>query len=383
VPIPKDTPKYGSLTGYTEPILQRRLLAVTDDYIVLADYLKGTKPHTFESLFQLKGFRGLEAPQLQPLRHDAQWNPDPLGSAQFVTDANWSRAQAPARAQFTEKWGPEVDSAGSRSAGNTPGILNLDVHSAWPAEQEIMVANAPEWQQTEKRLFYTVRGDGKTLAEGKFGAWILGEGDIDVPVDGVQKLELETKTELAKMPSLFWADARVVTRDGREIPLSDLAINAQNVTPGPAGLRGDYAGGPIKIAGNAYTHGLPAEPRDARQPAVISVDLNGLDAVRFKAVVGGDYPSGPEADHRKVYAIRAPDQSDSARFLTVIEPYDKAPVIKSVHADSADHLEVELIDGRLQEISLSGMEGDGNGIALKMTETKEGQVLRTESTAQP
>jgi hypothetical protein len=84
-----------------------------------------------------------------------------------------------------------------------------------------------------------------------------------------------------------------------------------------------------------------------------------------------------------VYAIRAPEKSDSARFLTVIEPYDKAPVIKSVHADSADHLEVELNDGRLQEINLSGMEGDGDGIALKMTETKDGQVLRTESTAQP
>ena len=41
VPIPEHPPKYGTLTGYTEPILQRRLMAVTDDYVLLADYVKG------------------------------------------------------------------------------------------------------------------------------------------------------------------------------------------------------------------------------------------------------------------------------------------------------------------------------------------------------
>ncbi|MGB8353073.1 MAG: hypothetical protein WCD79_04230, partial [Chthoniobacteraceae bacterium] len=38
VPIPEHPPEYGSLTGYTGPVLQRRLMVVTDDYVVLADY---------------------------------------------------------------------------------------------------------------------------------------------------------------------------------------------------------------------------------------------------------------------------------------------------------------------------------------------------------
>ncbi len=62
VPLPKDPPKYGTLTDYTESVLQRRLMVVTDDYVVVADYLKGAKPHLFESLFQPKGFLGLDAP---------------------------------------------------------------------------------------------------------------------------------------------------------------------------------------------------------------------------------------------------------------------------------------------------------------------------------
>ena len=63
VPIPTDSPPYGYLTGYTEPILQRRLMLVLDDYVVLADFVKGSSNHTFESLLQLKGFRSLDAPR--------------------------------------------------------------------------------------------------------------------------------------------------------------------------------------------------------------------------------------------------------------------------------------------------------------------------------
>src|SRR5205823_2636137 len=53
VPIPQNPPAYGTLTDFTEPILQRRLMVVTDDYVVLADYEKGEKPHTFDSLLSI------------------------------------------------------------------------------------------------------------------------------------------------------------------------------------------------------------------------------------------------------------------------------------------------------------------------------------------
>ena len=136
-----------------------------------------------------------------------------------------------------------MNEEGSRSIGNEPGVLKLDVHSLWPPRQQIMVATAPEQHDTEKRLFYTVRGDGNVLTEGKFGAWILGEGDIDVPLQGVKRLELETRTELSKRPTLFWAGATVMTRDGKQIPLSHFPLKFNNIVP-VSGVDVDYLGGP-------------------------------------------------------------------------------------------------------------------------------------------
>ncbi|HLP76607.1 MAG TPA: hypothetical protein VK327_06755, partial [Candidatus Paceibacterota bacterium] len=186
VPIPTNAPEYGSITGYTEKILQRRAMIVTDDYVVLADWVKGTNAHMFESLLHMKTFQGLEAAEKRFLRHDAQWDANPIGSAQFVTDCDWYEVTAPAVSRFEMRFGPGADNEGSRTIGNEDGVLKTDVHSLWPLKQEIMIGTAPEMFPVEKRLFYTVRGDGKVLTEGKFGAWILGAADIDVSVEGVK-----------------------------------------------------------------------------------------------------------------------------------------------------------------------------------------------------
>jgi hypothetical protein len=379
VPIPSNAPAYGSLSGFTEKILQRRALIVADDYIVLADWVRGANAHQFESLLQIKGFEGLEAPRKRFLRHDAQWDADATGSAQFVTDCDWYEATAPALGRFTERWGPGADNEGSRSLGNEDGVLKLNVHTLWPPTQEIMVGAAPEMVPVEKRLFYTVRGDGKVLAEGKFGAWILGSADIDVPLAGAAQLELETRTELSKRPTLFWANARVITADGTEIPLNTLSPKLQNIEE-PKEPGKDYFGGPIKIVGREYSLATPGQPQSNNEPGFVRVSLAGLKAARFKAVLGGDYPLGDETQRRKVCAVRAPDGAE-ARFLTVIEPYENQPVVKSAVASSADTLRIELADGRVQEISLRNFDGSGQNIQVKLIETKNGRVLREEASA--
>jgi hypothetical protein len=379
VPIPTNAPRYGSLTDYTEKIKQRRAMIVTDDYIVIADWLKGTNAHDFESLYHLKDFKGLEAPEKKFLRHDAQWDTNPIGSAQFVTDCNWYEVTAPAVSRFQVRYGPGEDNEGSRSLGNTDGVLKTDVYSLWPPKQEIMVGTAPEMFPVEKRLFYTVRGDGKVLAEGKFGAWILGSADIDVLLDGVKQLELETRTELSKTPTLFWANARVVTKDGKEIPLSGLPVKFENIIQPKEGGK-DYFGGPIKIVGNLYTNATSAQPIDNGVNGLVHVDLSGLDAVRFKTTLGGDFPLGDETQRRKVYAVRAAAGTET-RFLTVIEPYEDQPMVKSAVATSADSLRIELGDGRVQEISLKNFDGDGKDIVATLTEWRDGKIVRTETTA--
>lgn len=62
-PDAKNPPAFGVLSGFTEPIFQRRLMLVTDEYVVLADYDKSVDsvPHRFDLLFQIKGLRGIAA----------------------------------------------------------------------------------------------------------------------------------------------------------------------------------------------------------------------------------------------------------------------------------------------------------------------------------
>jgi hypothetical protein len=380
VPIPANPPAYGTLSDYTEPILQRRLMVVTDDYVVVADYLKATKKHTFDDLLQLTGFQGFDAPGKQLLRHDAQWNSDPLSSAQFITDCDWYTAQAPVRAHSEMFWksDPDPKKAVAPTLCSEDGVLKFDVLSLWPQQQQVMAGQSPQLEPTEKKLWYTVKGDGKVLTSGQFGSWILGQAVIDVPVVGLKMLDLETKTEGSKKNSLFWGNARIVTATGEEIPLSKLPVKFDNVAQPPTPGK-DYYGGPIKIVGNAYTEATPAEPQDAKASGVAHVDLTGIKAARFKATLGGVYPVGDAGQLRKTYMIRA--EGTEARFLTIIEPYDRQSVIKSAHAVGADKFQVELTDGRVQELTLNHMEGAGDNISVNLRETKDGQEVRRENSA--
>jgi CubicO group peptidase (beta-lactamase class C family) len=375
VPIPKTPPGYGSITDYTEPVRQRRSMIVTDDYVVIADDVEGRVDHAFESLFQMKGFLGMTAKEKQFLRHDSQWDTNPLGSAQFVTDCDWYQVSAPAVSRFEMKFGPGADNVGTRTAYNEDGVLKLDVHTLWPLKQEIMYGTAPEEHGLGQRLFYTVRGDGKCLAEGKFGAWTLGEGVVDIDVDGVKELELETRTELQKRPTLFWGSALVITRDGKSIPVSELAAGFENILPVKS-TNMDYEGGVVKIQGSPHSFSTPAQPKDGARPGVVRIDLSKLDAVRFKSSVGSDFPPGPEAQRRKTMSVKAA-KGAQAQFLTVIEPYENQPVVKSAVATSADRIEVHLHDGRVQEIKISDRLG---GPVIEMRESSQGRELRSEST---
>ncbi|MEO8615024.1 MAG: hypothetical protein ABI600_07785 [Luteolibacter sp.] len=375
VPTPEKPPGYGFITDYSKPIRQRRLMVVTDDYVLIADDTKGEGTHDFESLFQMKGFLGLEAKEKKFLRHDAQWDKDSVGSAQFVTDCDWYQVTAPAVSRFEMKFGPGADNNGTRSFYNEDGVLKLDVHTLWPQKQQIMFGTAPEDHGLGQRLFYTVRGDGKVLGEGKFGAWSLGKADIDVSLDGVKQLELETRTELKKRPTLVWGGASVVTRDGKEIPLADLSPAYENILP-TKNPNQDYDGGPVKIQGEPQPFSTPAQPKDDASPGIVRIDLTKIDAVRFKTSVGSDYPPGPEAQRRKTMSVKA-EKGSEARFITIIEPYENQPMVKSAAALSADKIRVELIDGRVQEISLRDFTGK---LSVNMIETRDGKETRREST---
>ncbi len=194
VALPNDR-EWGQLGSFSDRVVQRRLGLVTDDYIVVADYLKSEQPHTFDNLFQMKGFQGLEATDKKFLRHDAQWNPDPHRSAQFITDCDWYQAGAPAVGSFQCRFGPGADNDGGHYSCNEPGVLNLNVHSVWPPQQEIMLGQPPESLGGQQWVHYEISAGGKILAQGESGVWILGEVNIDVPVTGAKELTVKLTTD--------------------------------------------------------------------------------------------------------------------------------------------------------------------------------------------
>ena len=115
-----------------EAVLQRRLLAVTDDYVVVADYLAGQQAHTFDWLIHLSGLQQVNAHQQTVTRQESQADSERVSSYRYFTNCRWSATRTPLVAQFDD------------------GSVQTNVHLLWPQELEVMTANIPQGRQPVK-----------------------------------------------------------------------------------------------------------------------------------------------------------------------------------------------------------------------------------------
>jgi hypothetical protein len=376
--VPEETPEYGLCTDYTEDITQRRLMIMMDDYIVLADYLDADKEHTYDWLMQIKGFKGITADTCEMIRHTGQMNTDPLGSGQFITDCDWYAAEGTARSSFEMLWGEGADNEGARTYFCEDGVLKIDIFNAWPKQKEVMIGTAAESFGVNKRVGYSVAADGETLVDDSTGAWVLGAQAVDVDITAKKQLVLTTKTEKPNNNTIFWGNAKLILKDGSDVFIADLPAEYSNILK-PAAVGEDYYGGPVKIEGELMANSAPGMPKNSKESGSITIDLSGMDAVAFKATLGGDFPMGDESQRRKTMAVRS--RGKDTRYLSVIEPFETESMIKSVAAKSADELTVELVDGRVQEISISGVDAGANDqIKVSVQEYKDGKLIRGEKT---
>lgn len=376
IALPEKQPEFGAVTDFTEPVLQRRLMLVMDDYIVLSDYLKGEKEHEFDWMFQAKGFKGITSKKTTFKRHANQMDPNPIGSAQFITDCNWYDVEGTSRTQFEMCWGDGCDNQGVRLPYSTEGPLKIDVFNAWPKKSEIMIGTSTEGFYVNKQLWYSVLADDKIVHSDSTGAWILGSKNVSVDISGKKKLQLTTKTPgKIRNNTIFWGNAKLILKDGSELYLSSLPVKYNNVLL-PESKGKDYYGGPIKIAGEPMKYATPGMPINNKETAKITVDLTGLDAVRFEAKIGGDFPLGDESSRLKSMAVRT--RGKQARYLSVIEPYESTSLIKSVEAPNENELTVTLTDGRVQKITISNLESPDGKIQVSVKEFKNGKLVREE-----
>ena len=279
------SPVYGEMSDYTEPVLQRRILAVTDDYVVLFDYLEGGREHQYDSLLQIKGFVGLEGGKVTPAGHTEQMNSNPISDAQFITDCTWYEVEGGSKASFhtifTEEQAGERLNC-DRSNYNDPGDLRMDVYTAWPRESRQMIGRVPiyhGWAASANGytipLAYHVDLDGCRMQEGEFDGWILGREEIKVSLKEGTKLALcvgqglrydETNNPVVTPQGIFWGEIRLTLEDGMSVNVGECIRNGHwkerltcdNLDSG-CGIGRDYQNGRVTIVGTEYPDAVPAK----------------------------------------------------------------------------------------------------------------------------
>lgn len=390
-------PEVADIGDWTERVLQRRLAVVTDHYVVLADYLRGSEEHTYDNFLHVRGFQGIEGPGVKKLRHTDQMDTNPRLATQLITNCQWWSKDGTSKSRFRTIY-DDRSHINWRTLKGKKGDLYIDVYSAWPRKGEIMVGAAPEVRQRAGWTKYTVSIDGKVVSEGEFSPWILGRKDLDLKVPaGAKKLVLKTRNEdrrkgggfiLTREESLFWGGGQLNLNNGKTLSFSELQRKGQLTLNGlrtevhgrpreePIRSGEDYRQGPVVIAGRPFLESLPAQPQGEGE---VVIDLTDLKAESFSVSLGADYPQGQVTKYqRNTFSARA--NGKTARFLTVIEPFEKPGEVKvrEVEALSADELRIVLSDGTVQSITIENLESDDQP-KVTLSEASEGNLVTEET----
>lgn len=375
VPIPDNHPSPGDVTDYTSPVWQRRLLVVTDDYVIVGDYLKSSQSHTFDNLLHL---RGVEEPaKAKFLSHTPFFDANPLSSGQFISNVkDYSvRSGIQIHSCMQAEEGISWDKGGFNGCQEA-GPLNIDVHYAWPHEGVLRIGTYPDALPVRKKVSYWVETDGKTVLHNEVGMWIMGTQKLCVPVKQMKELKISIQTHRRKeQNTLFLADLQLVTAQGKNIKVPAERIRMENIKPVSIANQ-DYAGGSVVLSGKEYLSSIPVEPEDTKQSAILVIDLENLDAVEFKGVLGGDFPVGEDSQVRRTVSYRI--HGTEASYLTVLEPYEHRKMVKKVTAPDASTLKVELTDGRVQLVKIEQLCSEEKPIKVIIIEKKGNKIIRQE-----
>lgn len=92
----------GAIGEYSEPVFQRRLLLMVKGILVVLDYIKGERVHSFDCLYHPMGVYQLygEKSELKPVKHTRRFGTDPFGAAQFITNCAWYESEDTVHLEF-------------------------------------------------------------------------------------------------------------------------------------------------------------------------------------------------------------------------------------------------------------------------------------------
>lgn len=366
---------------YSEPVRQRRMLLVTDDYVVVIDDLKSDSSHTFDNSLWIKGYKKMTAAEKTFITRKAQLDNNPKKAAQLITNCDWYDISGTSKVEFSY----EIKE-GTKDVSyymNEPGEMNFNIFAAWPQKKSAAIVDLPISDQ-KRKLWWKITDDGNVLADGYTRPWTIGDGKVDLDITGKDNITLETQLEYRSLKdknnflSLFWA-GYIETNDGEKIDLADIKYSTQNIISAKEPGK-DYWGGNIELLGLPYSKAIGAEPDNNKETGVITFNLEGLNAKRFVAQVASDHPIGVKDDLRKGFIVR--EEGKKACFINVIEPFESTPMVQSVTATNAENISVKLVDGREHRISIQGLDRDNliTPITASFEEYVNGKLAKSEKT---
>ena len=338
--------------GDAAPVTQRRLVAVTDDYVVIADHLQAPVARTYDWLIHPVGLEETHAAAIRMTGHSDRLLDDPAGSYYHITECEWFEARTPLVHSFRD------------------GSTWLAVHSVWPASLHGATGTFP-FPMAD--VSYRIDGDGRYLADGGFVANAFDRHGIDVDVTGVSELRLTISIDARAGIALrehTLGDPRFVTTDGGTVRPPDLPVTI-------AGAGGPAPGfEPTRFTPGAHDRQIDLTPAGHR--VAVTFDTTSLDSARFATDLMVDGRIRDMATMRRTLLLR--QHGTEARFLTVLEPFRTSPAIRQVRSPGPDHIEVSLADGRMHSIEITGLEA-GTDLRVSLREHRSGALVREEMTA--
>jgi hypothetical protein len=183
-----------------KPVLQRRMAIVTDDYIVIADYIKSSQKHTYDWLIHpigLKEMVGLK--KMGGILDSVSKQFD--SPYKYFTDGQWYKMKEGSKLQF--------DDNGAK----------LDIHTIWPRKADVLIANYPRGgKQKEMRN----NPDRRTCAVRSMADEMMFVHVLE-PYKGksmIEKIESNTSGQL----EVFLTDGRK-----QEISISNFNGNGEDI----------------------------------------------------------------------------------------------------------------------------------------------------------
>jgi hypothetical protein len=136
--IPPEIPrKQGDIGEYSEPVFQRRMVIVTDEYILVADYIQGTQSHEYDCLYHPEGVYDFCGTQPEYTGYTDRFDDNPFGSGQFITNCHHYKAERSVKISF--------------------GSVNI--FHVYPCRSEFTIAKFPESTDTFKPEEITLNKD--------------------------------------------------------------------------------------------------------------------------------------------------------------------------------------------------------------------------------